>query len=818
MERTTGWKGWAAGLVLVALPAMATAAAPAAWSTTTTPGTSCAACHGTPPDLPSDSATYGKIVQNAAALLSESALRSAITANVSMGAGIAGAYSVADLNAVRAYLVRVRDATVTSSMPAFPLTAVGAVAPGLQDIVIINERGKALGYTCSLSGTNLGDFQIVGGCSGTVLAQDSRTLSIRYAPTVAGTRTATFNLGLSGDAADPVPPARMVTLQGTAIVLAPQLSLPASLSTTAVVGTPLTTSTSLTNTGNANLTLSFGAPTGAQAAEFSVDAASTCSGGPVLPSTSCTLLVRFAPAAAGSRNATLPVTHNASGSPGSIALVGTATPAPAPAIQLNATALTFASQTLGTASAAQSLQLTNNGTAPLTLSALSVSGAALGDFSLGGTCVVGTPLAVGTQCNVSVTFQPAALGARSAALAINSNASNGNAVVTLGGTGVPVPAPAVSFSSALVDFGPQSVGGLYVPRSVRLRNSGTAAMVIAGLTVSGAGFSRAATTCGAALAAGADCTVDVAFAPTAVGATSTGALTLNSDVAGSPHTVSLTGRGVAATLPVLVWSPVATTLAFGDVSAGTVSPVQSATVRNQGPGGVTLQILNAIGAQPAAFSVGGTCTPGLVLLEGATCQVDVRFLPTLAGLQSAEVQLASTGTLPPHLVLTGTGLAGPAPAATLSTTALAFADTAVGAQSAPQEVLLSSSGSGALQVTAVALDGPFVRVGGSCPVAPQSFALVPGQSCTLRLALAPGHATAVAGTLSIAVSGLAQPLQVTLSGRGTDPPPDSGGGCSIASGVRSEGGVDPLLALLSVGALGVLVARRRRRGGRDARR
>lgn len=815
MDRTTGWRGWAAALVLAGVPAMANAAAPAAWSTPTTPGSSCADCHGMPPDLPSDSATYGKIVQNAAALLSESALRAAIVANGSMGAGIAGAYSVADLNAVRLYLVSVRDATVTSSVPAFPLTAVGAVAPGLQNIVITNERGKALGYTCSLSGTNPGDFQVVSSCAGTVPAQGSTTLSIRYAPTAAGTRTATFNLSLSGAAADPVPPARTVALQGTAIVLAPQVSLPASLAATAVVGTPSTTSTIITNTGNANLTLSFGAPTGAQAAEFSVDAASTCGVAPVTPAASCTLVVRFAPTVAGARSATLPVTHNASGSPASITLVGTATPAPAPAIQLGASALTFADQTLGTASAAQSLLVRNSGTAPLTLSALSITGAAAGDFSRGGTCAVGTPLAVGAECNVTVAFQPTALGARSAALAVNSDASNGNAVVTLAGTGVPVPAPAATFSSALIDFGSQSVGGLYAPRSVTLRNSGTASMAIAGLAVSGAGFSRATTTCGATLAAGADCAVDVAFAPTAAGTTFTGALTLTSDAAGSPHTVALTGRGVTAALPVLAWAPAVTTLTFGSVSAGTVSAVQSATVLNQGPGGVTLQLLNAIGADPAAFSVGGTCAPGAVLLEGATCQVEVRFMPTLAGAQSAEVQLVSTGTLPPRLVLTGTGLAGPAPAATLSTTALALGDAVTGAQSAPQEVVLTSTGSGALQVTAVTLDGAFVRTGGTCPAAP--FVLVPGQGCVLRVVAAPTTAGPLAGMLTLTAVGLAQPLQVTLTGRGTDPPPDSGGGCSIASGGSGgRGGVDPLLALLAVGALGVLVARRRR-GGCDGR-
>src|SRR5207253_3188850 len=54
-------------------------------------------------------------------------------------------------------------------------------------------------------------------------------------------------------------------------------------------------------------------------------------------------------------------------------------------------------------------------------------------------------------------------------------------------------------------------------------------------------------TCGASLAPGDTCTINVTFAPTAIGAR-TGALTLADDAADSPQQVTLSGSGIASGL------------------------------------------------------------------------------------------------------------------------------------------------------------------------------------------------------------------------------------------------------------------------------
>ena len=79
-------------------------------------------------------------------------------------------------------------------------------------------------------------------------------------------------------------------------------------------------------------------------------------------------------------------------------------------------------------------------------------------------------------------------------------------------------------------------------RQVLVSNPGTGTLsVTAEPVVTGdAAFAAGATTCGATLAAGADCLAEATFSPTATG-TFNGVLTLTTALAGSPHEVSLVG-------------------------------------------------------------------------------------------------------------------------------------------------------------------------------------------------------------------------------------------------------------------------------------
>ena len=109
----------------------------------------------------------------------------------------------------------------------------------------------------------------------------------------------------------------------TAIVFAPKISL--SASTLAFAALTIGASSSVqtvtvANTGNAGMTVSSVSLSGADASQFTQT--NNCSS--VAVAASCTVNVTFAPTSAGAKSASVSIAHNASGSPTTIALSGTA--------------------------------------------------------------------------------------------------------------------------------------------------------------------------------------------------------------------------------------------------------------------------------------------------------------------------------------------------------------------------------------------------------------------------------------------------------------------------------------------------------------
>jgi hypothetical protein len=107
-------------------------------------------------------------------------------------------------------------------------------------------------------------------------------------------------------------------------------------------------------------------------------------------------------------------------------------------------------------------------------------------------------------------------------------------------------APAVTLSTGSLNFGAVNLRTPSAPQTVTVTNSGTAALVISGIAANG-DFAQT-TTCGASLAAGAGCAVQVTFTPAAAGVRA-GALTLTDNAANSPQSIALAGSGVASSTP-----------------------------------------------------------------------------------------------------------------------------------------------------------------------------------------------------------------------------------------------------------------------------
>lgn len=100
--------------------------------------------------------------------------------------------------------------------------------------------------------------------------------------------------------------------------------------------------------------------------------------------------------------------------------------------------LRFAEQTVGTASAAQLLTVTNDGGPRLEIVAAELSGAAASDFAVDSSaCSAG--LLPGEQCAIRVVFAPAAAGARDVTLLVRTNGAPNEHIVSLAGTGLAAP-------------------------------------------------------------------------------------------------------------------------------------------------------------------------------------------------------------------------------------------------------------------------------------------------------------------------------------------------------------------------------------------
>jgi hypothetical protein len=112
---------------------------------------------------------------------------------------------------------------------------------------------------------------------------------------------------------------------------------------------------------------------------------------------------------------------------------------PLPTSDLSSNGMTFpGTQPQGTASAPQTLTITNNGSAPLIVSGLSFAGADASDFFVGSSSC-GGQISVASSCQVTVNFAPQSQGSRTGTLTVSSNAASSPQSVNLSGTGGSLP-------------------------------------------------------------------------------------------------------------------------------------------------------------------------------------------------------------------------------------------------------------------------------------------------------------------------------------------------------------------------------------------
>src|SRR5579875_2390516 len=309
----------------------------------------------------------------------------------------------------------------------FGSTLVGS-SSAPQTVTLQNQGSAALDVSAiSIGGTNAADFEIADAgttcpvAGGTVATGGQCTVAVQFAPQSAGSsKSATLNF-VDNAAGSP----QTVALSGSA-------TSPASLTEGTSSAAQIVT---ITNSGSGDAGVSGIAITGS--ADFTQQNACP----PVLTAgAQCQVAVTFAPAESarpGARTGTLKIPG---GSPASVALSGTATQA---AISFT-TSLSFASQLVGTAGAAQPITITNSSSGSLAgalvFSAIGIGGANKADFSImANQCSGAGGIAPGDSCTVQIVFQPqpaATCGdgaTRSANLQLSDNAPGSPQTILLSG-------------------------------------------------------------------------------------------------------------------------------------------------------------------------------------------------------------------------------------------------------------------------------------------------------------------------------------------------------------------------------------------------
>jgi hypothetical protein len=438
-----------------------------------------------------------------------------------------------------------------------------------------------------------------------------------------------------------------------------------------------------TGTTSPAQTVTVSNPTGSAASVSSISVSGPFAqtgncGSSIAAGGSCTVNVTFSPTASGSASGTLTV--NAGGVTNTVALSGTGV-APGPVLAANPAALTFPATVQGSTSAARTVTVTNTGTAPATVSGVSVSGA----FAQTNTC---SSIAVGGSCTVSVTFTPTAAGTNSGTLTVSSNANNNPLTVGLTGSGIgaqtDIALQATLTGSSTASGYPagnandgntstywESLDGSAWPQT--LTATWSQAMPLASVTLTlppstawatrtetlsvlgsnnGSGWTTLVGSAGYTFNPATGNTVSISLPANStyqdLELSFTGNTGWNAAQVSEFEVYPATGSG-GGTSATLSASP--SSLSFGNVSTGSTSAAQTVTISNTGSAPASISAISA----GAPFAESTTC--GSTLAAGANCTASVTFAPTAAGSASGSLTVSSTATDSTLTVaLSGTGV------------------------------------------------------------------------------------------------------------------------------------------------------------------
>jgi len=523
--------------------------------------------------------------------------------------------------------------TLAPTSLAFPPTLENtASAP--QIVTLSNSGGAPL---TGIQVQTTGDFSVVDGCSYSLNAQSACTLTVRYTPHAVGAETGNITV-------TDILRSQVVSLTGTGIAPPTDtLSATALVFPATVVGQSAPPQTvTLTNSGGAALT---GLSIQVVGAGFSES--SNCSG-TLAANGSCQITVTFHALSAGSATGQLDIADALRTQVVALSSFGEA-----PAEDnLSPLALNFGAQPVGTASASQTVTLSNNTQATLTGIHLQSSNS---DFAWTTNC--GSSLQGGASCGIQVVFAPQITGAASGALSVVD--ATRTQQVQLNGTGN---LANVTLTPVSLNFGSIAVRTPSPAQTLLVSNGSSG--VLSGMDLAIQGPFAETSNCGTSLPSGANCSISVTFSPAATGSQN-GHLNISSSNAAT-MTAQLTGAGLSYELlptsatSVAVTSgnaasfslelmPVSGSIGTAALTCSNIPPNSSCTVNPtsatlSGPTSIQVAVGTGVGSAAQLRRAGGGVGPsGLFKAQAWGWGILAVLLPFWVGIRARTLYSEKNG-------------------------------------------------------------------------------------------------------------------------------------------------------------------------------
>jgi hypothetical protein len=298
--------------------------------------------------------------------------------------------------------------------------------------------------------------------------------------------------------------------------------------------------------------------------------------------------------------------------------------------------------------------------------------------------------------------------------------------------------PTATLSTASLTFTNQAVGVPSGALPVTLTNSGGSALAISSASISAPNSLDFGQTnnCGTSVAAGASCTFQATFDPTASGLRGA-SLVITDNAAGSPHSVALSGIAIAPSVSLSVPSA-----SFGSQLVTTSNGSQTVAVANVGNSLLSFSSISITGANHGDFAITSNGCGSTLAINGS-CNIGITFTPSADGSRSASLSIADNAPGTTQLVsLTGTG-----------------SDFSVGlANSVPATVTVAPSEAPTFPMAVSSLDGFAGNVSLSCVTS-----LPASVGCSVTPSVSVSASAAGQATLTVTTTAASQSLPRPIS-------------------------------------------------------